>query len=59
MNQTVRGRGLGLSSALRTCARKRSFAGGFIFLSVFPIRIRYLSTLSGTCALRVADHEEG
>ena len=34
ISQTLRGAGLGLSSATHTSTRKRSFAGGLIFLSV-------------------------
>ena len=34
ISQTIRGRGLGQSSAIHTSIRKRSFAGGLIFLSV-------------------------
>ena len=34
INQTIRGPGLGQSSATHTSARKRSFAGGLIFLSL-------------------------
>ena len=33
ISQTIRGPGLGQSSATHTCARKRLFAGGLIFLS--------------------------
>ena len=35
ISQTIRGAGLGQNSATRTSARKRSFAGGLIFLSLY------------------------
>ena len=40
ISQTIRGPGLGQSSATHPSARKRSFAGGLIFLSLSLIIVR-------------------